>query len=76
VEGDAAGAHVVVPLPDSATERTVVATAAARGVRLDGLARHYAGAPARAGIVVGYAGPTGDELERALPVVAEVLTRP
>jgi GntR family transcriptional regulator / MocR family aminotransferase len=76
VEGDAAGAHVVVPLPDAATERTVVAAAAARDVRLDGLARHYAGAPAGAGIVLGYAGPTGDELERALAVVAQVLTRP
>jgi GntR family transcriptional regulator / MocR family aminotransferase len=74
VEGDAAGAHVVVPLPDAATERAVVAAAAERGVRLDGLARHHAGTPARAGIVLGYAGPTRDELEHALPVVADVLT--
>lgn len=73
VEGDAAGAHVVVPLPDAATERSVVAAAAARGVRLDGLARHFAGTPARAGIVLGYAGPAGDELERALPVVSDAL---
>ena len=73
VEGDAAGAHVVVPLPDAGVERTVVADAAARGVGLDGLARHHAGAPTRAGIVLGYAGPTRAELERALPVVAEVL---
>ncbi|TQM37951.1 PLP-dependent aminotransferase family protein [Pseudonocardia cypriaca] len=76
VEGDAAGAHVVVPLPDAATELAVVRDAAARGVRLDGLARHYSGTPAGAGIVLGYAGPTGDELERALPVVADVLGRP
>jgi hypothetical protein len=27
----------------------------------------------RAGIVLGYAGPARDDLERALPVVAEVL---
>jgi GntR family transcriptional regulator / MocR family aminotransferase len=76
VEGDAAGAHVVVPLPDPATELAVVRNASARGVRLDGLARHYSGTPARAGIVLGYAGPTGEELERALPVVADVLGRP
>jgi GntR family transcriptional regulator/MocR family aminotransferase len=74
VEGDAAGAHVVVPLADAATERAVVATAATRGVRLDGLARHHTGPPARAGIVLGYAGPGRDDLERALPVVAEALT--
>ncbi len=73
VEGDAAGAHVVVPLPDAGVERTVVADAAARGVGLDGLARHHAGAQTRAGIVLGYAGPARAELERALPVVAEVL---
>jgi GntR family transcriptional regulator/MocR family aminotransferase len=73
VEGDAAGAHVVIPLPDAVTERAVVAAAAARGVRLDGLARHYAGTPARAGIVLGYAGPSREELELALPVVGEAL---
>jgi GntR family transcriptional regulator/MocR family aminotransferase len=76
VEGDAAGAHVVVPLADPATERAVVAAAAARGVRLDGLARHYAGTPAGSGIVLGYAGPSRADLERALPVVAEALATP
>jgi GntR family transcriptional regulator/MocR family aminotransferase len=73
VEGDAAGAHVVVPLPDRDAERSVVGLAAAGGVGLDGLARHYAGAPRRAGIVLGYAGPSREELERALPVVAKAL---
>jgi GntR family transcriptional regulator / MocR family aminotransferase len=73
VEGDAAGAHVVVPLPDGATERAVVAEAARCGVGLDGLARHHAGRPLRAGIVLGYAGPSTEDLERALPVVREVL---
>jgi GntR family transcriptional regulator/MocR family aminotransferase len=73
VEGDAAGAHVVLPLPDGASEPAVVAAAAARGVRLDGLARHHAGPPLRAGIVLGYAGPSRAELERALPVVVEAL---
>lgn len=73
VEGDAAGAHVLVPLPDAAAERAVVAEAAARGVGLDGVARHYAGGPQRAGIVLGYAGPSRAELDRALPVVGEVL---
>jgi GntR family transcriptional regulator/MocR family aminotransferase len=73
VEGDAAGGHVLVPLPDGGTERAVVAEAAARGVGLDGVARHHSGPPLRSGIVLGYAGPSRDELERALPVVREVL---
>jgi GntR family transcriptional regulator/MocR family aminotransferase len=75
-EGDAAGAHVLVPLPHAAAERAVVEAAAARGVRLDGLARHYAGRPLRAGIVLGYAGPDRDDLQRALPVVTEALATP
>jgi GntR family transcriptional regulator/MocR family aminotransferase len=53
-----------------------VAAAAARGIRLDGLARHYAGTPAGSGIVLGYAGPSRADLERALPVVAEALATP
>ncbi len=73
VAGDAAGAHVVVPLPDAATERRVVAAAGACGVGLDGLARHHDGLPAVHGILLGYAGPTRVELERALPVVGQVL---
>jgi GntR family transcriptional regulator / MocR family aminotransferase len=74
--GDVAGAHVVVPLPDAATERAVVAAAAARGLLLDGLVRHHAGPPLRAGIVLGYAGPGSDELEWALPLVTEALRTP
>ena len=77
VRGDAAGAHVVVPLGSPEEERAVMAAAGARGVAFDGLERHHhAGPSAVAGIVIGYAGPTRDELERALGVVAEVLRRP
>ena len=73
VQGDAAGAHVVVPLPDAATERAVRAAAAARGVALDGLARHHSGPAERTGLVLGYAGPRRADLQRALVVVAHVL---
>jgi GntR family transcriptional regulator/MocR family aminotransferase len=73
LEGDAAGAHVVVPLQDAAAERAVIDTAAARGVTLDGLARHHAGDPGRAGIVLGYAEPPRSALERGLAVAGEVL---
>jgi GntR family transcriptional regulator / MocR family aminotransferase len=71
--GDAAGAHVVVPLASASVEESVLATAAADGVTLDGLSRHHGGVPTRAGIVLGYAGPTRAELDRALPVVTAVL---
>jgi GntR family transcriptional regulator / MocR family aminotransferase len=75
LEGDAAGAHVLVPLPGAAAEQSVVAAAAARGVTLDGLARHHGGDPYRAGIVLGYAEPRRAELERGLAVVRDVLAR-
>ena len=68
--GDAAGAHVVVPLPDPAVERAVRVAAAERGVGLDGLARHFGGPPDRAGLVLGYA---GRGLDRGLAVLTEVL---
>jgi GntR family transcriptional regulator/MocR family aminotransferase len=85
VEGDAAGAHVVVPLADRATEAAVLATAAARGVALDGLSRHALGTapdrapdtdearPVRAGLVLGWAAPTRAELTAALATVTDVL---
>jgi GntR family transcriptional regulator / MocR family aminotransferase len=71
--GDAAGAHVVVRLADPAAEEAVIVAAAVRSVTLDGLARHHDGASAAAGIVLGYAGPSRAELERALEVVTEVV---
>jgi len=73
VRGDAAGAHVVVPLEGVTAERTVVAAAADLGVALDGLERFHTGAPLASGVVVGYAGPARDELDRALRVMAGVL---
>ncbi|MHA6793180.1 MocR-like pyridoxine biosynthesis transcription factor PdxR [Pseudonocardia bannensis] len=74
VTGDAAGAHVVVPLVDAAAERAVIAAAADRGIALDGLARHHGwDHPRVAGLVLGYAGPGRADLARALPVVADVL---
>jgi len=75
VRGDAAGAHVVVPLGGATEERAVVAAAAGCGVTVGGLAEHHAGRPTVAGVVIGYAGPSRIELDRALRVVGEVLRR-
>lgn len=74
-EGDPAGAHLVVPLPDAASEEWVLDRAAARGIALDGLGRHHLGPGPhrRAGLVLGFAAPTRAELDRALPMLAEVL---
>ena len=48
----------------------MLAAAADRGVRLDGLARHFSGPPDRAGLVLGYA---GTRLDQGVPVVRGVL---
>lgn len=75
-DGDPAGAHVLVPLPGPAAEAGIVAAAAGRGVALDGLGRHRTpGGPVdgRAGLVLGFAAPPRAELDRALPVLSEVL---
>jgi GntR family transcriptional regulator/MocR family aminotransferase len=73
VQGDAAGAHVIVPLGSRAEEQAIIAAAAERGVALDGLARHHRGPPAAAGIVLGYAGPSCADLDGALAIVTAVL---
>lgn len=73
VLGDAAGTHIAVPLRDPATERSVLAMAAGRGVELEGFATHHAAAPHVAGIVLGYSGPQRRDLDQALIVVREVL---
>jgi DNA-binding transcriptional MocR family regulator len=74
--GDLAGAHVLVPLPDAATERAVLTAAAARGVAVDGLGRHWASSdalPSTGALVVGFAAPTRADLTRALPVLTGAL---
>jgi DNA-binding transcriptional MocR family regulator len=75
-EGDQAGAHVFVPLADAASEQAVLTAAAARGVAVDGLGRHWtAAAPHRpaGGLVVGFAAPSRAALARALPVLTGAL---
>lgn len=72
VRGDDAGAHLVVPVESAAVERRIVAEGRSRGLRLDGLARHFAGEPAGYGIAVGYAAGTRADLRYAIDVLTEL----
>ncbi|GAA0534309.1 GntR family transcriptional regulator [Saccharopolyspora subtropica] len=72
VFGDRAGAHVVLPLPDAATEQRVVAEAAEEGLVLDGLRRHHCGPQQWFGLALGYAACSRDDLARALPILARL----
>lgn len=56
VTGAAAGLNLLVELPDRATEQRALASAAERGVAVEGLlAGHYYVQRGRAGLIVGYA---------------------
>jgi GntR family transcriptional regulator/MocR family aminotransferase len=73
VRGDDAGAHLVVPFPSASVEVSVIASAERRGIRLDGLARHFAGEPSSHGVAIGYAGCAREALVAALPTLVSLL---
>jgi GntR family transcriptional regulator/MocR family aminotransferase len=78
------GLHVVVHIDPAtagsigagADASTLVARAAARGVRVAALADYAVAGRGRPGLVLGYGAPTDLELGRALDVLAELLTTP
>ncbi|GAA4028048.1 PLP-dependent aminotransferase family protein [Allokutzneria multivorans] len=73
--GDEAGGHLVVPLPSVEVEREVLAAGLRHGLVLDGLERHHVGAPTWFGLAVGYTACTRRQLDGALPVLVELLSR-
>lgn len=74
VRGDDAGGHFVIPLPALRAEQAVISAARARGLRLDGLARHHWGDPGVFGVALGYTACTREELAAAVPVLVEILS--
>ena len=70
--GDAAGAHLVVPLPARADEQAVVAELAARGIAVGTLAEQQV-LDTRAGLVVGWAAPPRTVLPAALTDLTRAL---
>ena len=73
VLGDDAGAHLVVPRASAEMERDRLAAAEAHGIRLDGLARHFAGAPYAFGVAIGYSGCSREALRHALTSLVSLL---
>ncbi|MCW3841116.1 PLP-dependent aminotransferase family protein [Micromonospora yasonensis] len=78
LDGISAGLHATVQLPaDGPDEPEVLATAAAHGLGLSGLAAHHhqvAGQPP--GLVIGYARPPAHAYPAALDLLARVLPGP
>jgi GntR family transcriptional regulator / MocR family aminotransferase len=79
VVGLQAGCHVVLELPDGASERAVVEAALARGVRVHGLSRYRVDAPAAgdaavpAALVVGFGNVNEERIRLGVVVLARVL---
>ena len=75
VLGDDAGAHVVVLLPSAERERDVMRQALEKGLRVDGLGRHYVNRPRWHGLAIGYSACSREQLISALPVLTELVSR-
>ena len=73
VLGDEAGAHVVVLVDSAETERHLLTEALRRGLLLDGLARHHCARARWFGVALGYAACSREQLEKALPVLVDLL---
>jgi GntR family transcriptional regulator/MocR family aminotransferase len=73
VRGDDAGAHLVVPFSSASVEAERIAAAERRGLRLDGLARHFAGPPTAHGVAIGYAGCSREAFVAAIPTLVSVV---
>ena len=68
-----AGMHVVAWLPDGTDDRLASAGAAERGVEAPAISQYYAGAPGRAGLVLGYAAVPAKEARAAVRRLAAAL---
>ena len=73
VLGDDAGAHLVVLFESATDESDRITAAEHHGIRLDGLARHFAGTPTAHGVALGYAGCSREALVTALPTLVSLL---
>jgi GntR family transcriptional regulator/MocR family aminotransferase len=75
VLGLEAGLHAVLELPrDGPSEEDILVAAERAGVRVSGLARHWAGPAPRRGLIVGYGRPRADQFGPALKALSLVLS--
>lgn len=73
VTGDGAGAHVVLWPRKRMVEGTVIAGAAARGVRVYGMSGYFLRKPRRSGIMLGYSRMSEKEIGEGVRRLGEVL---
>ena len=63
----------MVPFSSAEIERERIEAAHARGIRFDGLSRHFAGPPTAFGVAIGYAGCSREALRDSLPELVGLL---
>jgi len=74
VRGAAGGLHLLATLPDGADERATAEAARRAGVALHELHRHCTvHAPTPAGLLLGYAFPTGAEISAGVKLIAQAV---
>lgn len=74
--GIAAGLHVTVIFPATVSEQDLLCSAAAEGIRLEGLSQQYrAGRPSSPGVVLGYAAIQEHRIQDGVRAVADLLLR-
>ncbi|WP_252346111.1 PLP-dependent aminotransferase family protein [Paludibacterium sp. B53371] len=64
-----AGMHLLATLPAGLDEAALCRQAAAQGIWLAGLGRHYRGTPPAPGLVIGYAGVAEQAIRRGVSVI-------
>ncbi len=67
------GMHLVLWLPDSASDRQISADAEGAGIEVLALSNLYFGEATRRGLVLGYAGARSEDITRGLVVLREIL---
>ncbi|TCM45686.1 GntR family transcriptional regulator/MocR family aminotransferase [Kribbella sp. VKM Ac-2568] len=73
IVGQDAGLHITLVLPDSFDDRVVAAKARAAGVVVAPLSEYRRSIPGPPGLVIGYATPSTEDLNRALQILGGVL---
>ncbi len=73
VTGGGAGAHVVLWLQKDLAEESVIAAAAARGVRVYGISKYFLKTPRRSGIMLGYARMSEGRIREGIHRLGHVL---
>ena len=73
VSGAGAGAHVVIWLRHPMSEKSVIAAAASRGVRVYGISEYFLKQPSRTGILLGYSRLSEAEIGEGIRRLGEVV---